>query len=140
MKKTDLRFRDLPKDFTSLCKYHLPRPIHDVVELENTREAAATFAGQEEEMTDDQNDYFETLCTLIEDYETRQVSPFKKSSGLEMLQYLLSENKMSGAGLARILGVDRAHGTKLLRGERKLTLAHVRKLSVQFRVSADVFL
>lgn len=47
---------------------------------------------------------------------------------------------MSAADLARLLDVHRTLGAMILRGERKLTLKHVRTLARHFGVSADVFL
>ena len=47
---------------------------------------------------------------------------------------------MSAADLARLLDVHRTLGAMILRGERKLTLNHVRTLARHFAVSADVFL
>jgi HTH-type transcriptional regulator / antitoxin HigA len=140
MKKIKSAFRELPKSFAALCQYHLPRPIHDEVDFANTNEVASLFAGHETQMSRDQSDYFETLCTLLEDYETRTLPPIKKSSGINLLHSLLEEHKMTGSALGSLLGVDRSHATKLLRGERQLTLAHVRKLAAHFRVGAEVFI
>jgi antitoxin component HigA of HigAB toxin-antitoxin module len=47
---------------------------------------------------------------------------------------------MSAADLSRILGTSRNLGAMILRGERQLTLAHVRTLAKHFCVSADLFL
>ena len=44
------------------------------------------------------------------------------------------------ADLARLLNVHRTLGAMILRGERQLTLAHVRTLAKHFSVSADLFL
>jgi len=46
---------------------------------------------------------------------------------------------LAPADLSRILGCSRNLGAMILRGERKLTLKHVRTLSRRFRVSADLF-
>ena len=42
--------------------------------------------------------------------------------------------------LARLLDVHRTLGGMILRGERQLTMAHVRTLAKRFCVSADLFL
>ena len=36
--KTKLRFQELPKEYASLCRVFLPRPIHDSAEYDNTVE------------------------------------------------------------------------------------------------------
>ena len=52
-----------------------PRPIHDDVSYRNTVEIADVFAGFEDRMTADQNDYFDLLCQLIEKYDVETVKP-----------------------------------------------------------------
>jgi len=52
----------------------------------------------------------------------------------------LDAHNLGAADLARLLGVHRSLGGMILRGERQLTLAHVRTLARHFCVSADLFL
>jgi HTH-type transcriptional regulator/antitoxin HigA len=92
------------------------------------------------DLTADQEDYFDLLCRLIEDYEKEQGLPAPKVSGLDALRHLLEASGMSAADLARLLDVHRTLGAMILRGERQLTLAHVRALAKRFKVSADLFL
>jgi len=51
---------------------------------------------------------------------------------------LLEQNDMSAADLARVLGCDRSVGPKLLRGERRLTVDHIRTLARHFQVDPGV--
>ncbi len=135
---TRLRFEAMPKDYTGLCRLHMPRPIRDKVDFENIVEITDAMAGHS--LTPDQDDYFDLLCRLVEDYEKEHGPNAPKVSGLAALRHLLDEHDMSAADLARLLGVHRTLGAMILRGERQLTLAHVRKLSEHFSVSADLFL
>ena len=135
---TRLRFEAVPKDYTGLCRMLTPRPIHDKVDFENVTEITDAMAGHK--LTPDQEDYFDLLCRLIEDYEKEQGLPAPKVTALDALQHLLDAHDMSAADLARLLDVHRTLGAMILRGERQLTLAHVRKLSKHFSVSADLFL
>ena len=136
--QTKIKFVRLPKDYAGLCRMLTPRPIHDKVDFENVTEITDAMAGHK--LTADQEDYFDLLCRLIEDYEKEQCLPAPKVSGLDALQHLLKAHDMSAADLARLLGVHRTLGGMILRGERQLTLAHVRTLAKHFRVSADLFL
>jgi antitoxin component HigA of HigAB toxin-antitoxin module len=141
MKKAigQIQFADLPADYAGLCRRHPPRPIHDRVDYENTTEITDALAGHD--LTPDQEDYFDLLCSLIEDYDRERVaSAARKTTGLTALQHLLNENGMSAADLARLLDVHRTLGAMILRGERQLTLAHVRTLAERFKVSADLFI
>ena len=67
-------------------------------------------------------------------------SRWPKVSGLDALKHLMEANHMSAADLSRLLGTSRNLGAMILRGERQLTLAHVRTLAKRFCVSADLFL
>ncbi len=136
---TRLNFAGMPKSYTGLCQILTPRPIHDKVDFENVTEITDAMAGHK--LTADQEDYFDLLCQLIENYEKEHgqlIAP--KVTGLEMLQHLLDAHDMSAADLARLLEVHRTLGAMILRGERKLTLNHVRTLSRRFNVSGDLFL
>jgi HTH-type transcriptional regulator/antitoxin HigA len=137
--KTKLRFHDLPKDYAALCGVFLPRPIHDAVDYANMVEVTDAMVLWHDEFTQDQVDYFELLCSLIEEYDAKNVK-WPKVTGLGMLKHLLEARAMSAADLSRLLGGSRNLGAMILRGERKLTLNHVRILARQFRVSADLFL
>ena len=135
--QTKTEFARLPKDYAGLCRMLTPRPIHDKVEFENVAEITGAMAGHK--LTPDQEDYFDLLCRLIEDYEKERVNA-PKATALDALQHLLDANDMSAADLARLLDVHRTLGGMILRGERQLTLAHVRTLAKRFNVSADLFL
>ncbi len=135
--QTKIEFARLPKDYTGLCRMLTPRPIHDKVDFENVAEITDAMAGHK--LTADQEDYFDLLCRLIEDYDKKHLDA-PKATALDALQHLLDAHDMSAADLARLLDVHRTLGGMILRGERQLTLAHVRALSKHFSVSADLFL
>jgi HTH-type transcriptional regulator/antitoxin HigA len=136
--KTKLRFQDLPKDYTSLCRVFLPRPIHDAVDYANVVEVTDAMALWHDDFTCDQADYFDLLCSLIEEYDAKNVK-WPKVTGVDVLKHLLGEQGLVAADLSRLLGGSRNLGAMILRGERKLTLNHVRTLARHFGVSADVF-
>ena len=137
--KTKFRFADLPKDYTGLCRVFLPRPIHDAVDYANVSEVADAMVLWHDDFTRDQADYFELLCSLIEEYDAKNVK-WPQVTGLDMLKHLLDAQSMRAADLSRLLGGSRNLGAMILRGERKLTLNHVRTLARHFHVSADLFL
>ena len=131
-------FARLPKDYAALCRLHMPRTIRDKIDFENVTEIMDAMAGHK--LTGDQEDYFDLLCRLIEDYEKEHAALVPpKVSGLEALQHLLDARDMTAADLARLLDVHRTLGAMILRGERQLTLSHVRILARHFGVSADLF-
>jgi antitoxin component HigA of HigAB toxin-antitoxin module len=63
-----------------------------------------------------------------------------KGTPLHTLKFLLEQHQLSAADLSRILGSDRSLGPKLLRGERRLTVDHIRTLARRFNVEPGVML
>lgn len=137
--KTKLRFQDLPKEYTSLCRLFLPRPIHDGVDYANVAEVADAMALWQDNFLTDQRDYFDLLCSLMEEYDAANVK-WPKVRGVDLLKHLLEEHGLAAADLSRILDGSRNLGAMILRGERNLTLPHIRKLAAHFKVSADAFI
>ena len=137
--KTKISFADLPKDYTGLCRRFLPRRIHDAVDYANVSEVADAMALWQDDFTPDQTDYFDLLCTLIEEYDAENVK-WPKLKGRDILQHLLDEHQLAAADLSRILDGSRNLGAMILRGERNLTLPHVRKLAAHFKVSPELFI
>ncbi|MFM2295530.1 MAG: hypothetical protein RLZZ350_1943, partial [Verrucomicrobiota bacterium] len=94
--QTKIEFARLPKDDTGLCRTLTPRPIHDKVDYENVTEITDAMAGHK--LTADQEDYFDLLCRLIEDYDKEHAQlESAKVTGLDALQHLLEAHDMSAA-------------------------------------------
>jgi HTH-type transcriptional regulator/antitoxin HigA len=136
--KSKISFDGLPKDYAGLCRVLLPRPIRDTVDYDNVVEITDAMALWHEDFTPDQRDYFDLLCTLIEDYDAEHVR-WPKLKGRDIVQHFLEQRGLTGADLSRILGGSRNLGAMILRGDRNLTLAHVRKLAAHFKISPEVF-
>ena len=92
-------------------------------------------------LTKGQSLYLATLVQLVQAYENaHHAIDTVGLSGLSMLKQLLDENDMSASDLTRLLGIHVSMGSKILKGERSLTVEHVKKLSARFRVNPSVFL
>ena len=128
----------LPKTYRELVGLHMPRPIGDKVSYENTVEIVDALAGHK--LNPDQEDYLELLSDLIESYEEEHLPKLPKVTGHKLVQFLLTENELTGDDLARILKVDRSVAYKILKGRRNLTTDHIRRLADHFSVRADLFL
>jgi HTH-type transcriptional regulator / antitoxin HigA len=134
-----MRDADVPKTYDQLLAMHPLRPIHNDVELDHATKMIDILAGRD--LNEDQTDYLDVLSTLVEAYENTHYSLNDPTiCGLDALQALLDEHGMSAADLARLLGVHRSMGSKLLKGERALTARHLQMLSERFKVSTDLFL
>ena len=136
---TLMHYEDIPKTYDQLLALHPLRPIHNDVELEHATGMIDILAGHD--LNADQADYLDVLSTLVEAYENTHY-PLEAPAicGLDALRALLDEHGMSATDLARMLGMHRSMGSKLLKGERVLTVRHLQRLSDRFKVSADLFL
>lgn len=130
----------LPGRFEDLSALMPPRAIMDDSHLNENLQMIDRLMGIPRH-TKGQAAYLETLVQLVEAYEARHHAIATDDlSGLDALRHLLAEHEMSGSDLARLLGVHVSMGSKLLKGDRSLTVEHVRKLAERFRVKADLFM
>jgi HTH-type transcriptional regulator/antitoxin HigA len=132
--------KKLPSRFEELVRIMPPQAIRDDVHYENTLEIIDRLMAAEK-LTKGQEHYLETLVQLIEAYESeRHAIDTSDLSGLDCLRHLLEENGMNASDLARLLGIHPSMGSKILRGERALTVDHLKKLSARFKVSPQLFI
>ncbi len=80
--------------------------------------------------------YLEVLSRNIELYERSRFPTDHDPIG--NLRFLLGENGLTASDLGRMLG-HRELGSKILKRQRRLTVAHIRKLSNRFGVSPATF-
>lgn len=134
------RFTKLPGQFANLVRAMPPQAIMDDVQYENTLEMVDRLMASGK-LTRGQSVYLETLVQLVQVYESSH-HPIDTSgiSGLATLAHLLAENEMSASDLARLLGVHASMGSKILKGERALTIDHLKKLAARFKVSPSIFI
>jgi HTH-type transcriptional regulator/antitoxin HigA len=131
---------NLPGRFEALVALMPPQAIADDAQYENTVERidALMAAGR---LTAGQELYLETLVQLVEAYESaHHAIDTADLRGIDALKHLMAENGMSASDLARLLGVHASMGSKLLAGERSLTVGHIRKLADRFKVSPELFM
>ncbi len=137
-KMASITFAGMPKDYRGLVAMFPLRPVHDAVDLDNATEIADAMAGHD--LSRDQEDYFDVLATLIDQYEKANVpQPKRKHDPLGNLKFLMEQHALNASELGRIIG-QRELGLKGLRGERELSKAHIRKLADYFRVSPAMFI
>jgi HTH-type transcriptional regulator / antitoxin HigA len=131
-------FSRMPKTFVGLCRLLAPRPIRDEADYDNAIEMLDSLVGFK--LNKDQLDYVEVLTTLVGVYEDEHHAiDTSDISGLDSLKYLMEQNDMNASDLGELLG-NRSLGSKILRGERELSKAHLRILADRFKVDAGLFL
>ena len=116
----------LPKTYAGLMALHLLRPIRDRLEAENAAEMMDRLAGHA--LNEEQSDYLDLLSDLHAKWEESQ-QPWRRASGTELLRLLLAEHGVGAPYLAKLLGIDISLAYRLLRGERRLTAAQIRRIA-----------
>ncbi len=71
---------------------------------------------------------------------TWTTTTWPKLDDREILRQLLEQQGLSAADLSRLLDGSRNLGAMILRGERSLTLPHIRKLATHFKVGPELFI
>jgi HTH-type transcriptional regulator/antitoxin HigA len=130
----------LPSRFEALVALMPPQAIAADVQYANTVEMidALMAAGR---LTKGQQLYLETLVQLVQAYEAaHHAIDTSDLGGIDLLKHLLAENGMNASDLARLLGVHASMGSKILNGDRSLTVEHIRKLADRFKVGPGLFL
>ncbi len=132
-------FDRLPKDYLGLCRHYVPRPLHDAADYAAARQAIEPLVGFEDRLSADQVDYLEAVSSFLEAYDQARVK-WPRGTPLDTLNFLLEQHGLCAADLSRLLGVDRSLGPKILRGERQLTVNHIRTLARHWDVEPGLFL
>ncbi len=131
--------RNIPTDWKELvAQLYLLKPIRTRGDYNRAMHIIEMLAGRTN-LNTDQEAYLESLSILVEAYEKEHFEIEPKSTPLETLKFLLEQNGLSGSDLGRILG-QRQVGSKILRGERNLSKAHIKTLAEHFSVDSSLFL
>jgi HTH-type transcriptional regulator/antitoxin HigA len=136
--KHDDRKTKLPGRFEDLVRLMPPQAIMDDMHYENTIEMIDRLMARRK-LSKGQEIYLETLVQLVQAYEASHHA-IEPPKGIDALKLILEEHGMSASGLARLLGVHPSMGSKILKGERALTVDHLKLLSARFKVRADTFM
>ncbi len=131
-------FAKLPKTYKALCRLHLPRTLHDEIELDAVTEIIDLMAGHP--LTADQADYLETLAELAEAYESTNHPAPAIQPPHQFLAAHLENIGMTATEWGKLIGIDRSTASRPLRGERKLNTAHVRKTAEALNLEASLLI
>jgi HTH-type transcriptional regulator/antitoxin HigA len=90
------------------------------------------------ELAPQERDYLDVLARLVEDYEDEH-DPLPELSGVEALRFLIEENGLSQAQLARDTGVPVTTLNEILTGKRGISPAVRKALAGRFKVAPTLF-
>jgi HTH-type transcriptional regulator/antitoxin HigA len=140
MPTTNRTQEKLPGRFEDLVGLMPPQALMDEVHYGNVL-AMIDRVMSAGKLTKGQQLYLETLVQLVEAYESQhhrvETSDLR---GVDVLRQLMDENAMCASDLARLLGVHVSMGSKILKGERSLTVEHLRTLADRFKVRPELFM
>jgi len=85
-----------------------------------------------------ERDRLDVLVTLVDAYEQTHY-PIDPPGPLEAIRFRLEQQGLSESALVGVIG-DRARVREVMRGQRALTLAMVRRLHEQFQIPAEVLI
>jgi HTH-type transcriptional regulator/antitoxin HigA len=83
-------------------------------------------------------DELEVLSLLINDYESKHY-PMPKANPVEAIKFRLEQMGLDDAELSKILGF-RSRKSEILSGQRKLSLAMIRRLHEVLNIPAEVLI
>lgn len=130
----------LPRSFDALVRLMPPMVIRDDIQHANTVEMIDRLM-RVDRPSKGQSDYAETLVALVEAYEARHHAiDVSDLTGTRMLEHVLQQSGTSASQLARLLKVHPSMGSKILKGERRLTWEHAKTLAVHFRLAPALFM
>ena len=128
-----------PTTFDALVGELMPAAIHDKAAygyaMEMVRRLAVVPA-----LNEDQTRYLDTLCVLVAAYEKNHRTVGKAAlKPHDVLREFVADHGMKIRELGALLGVSPSAASMILKGDRALTLDHVRKLAERFKVSTALF-
>ena len=124
-------------EYATLLAKTLPAVIHSEKENEHYTALLEELDRRPGKLTTAEQRLAELLTLLIEDFEEKHYS-LKASTGIEVLEELIQSNGLKQKDLVDIFGTPSII-SEVLRGKRKFTTEHIRKLSRRFHVSPELF-
>ncbi len=124
-------------EYAALLTHALPAVIRSAAENERYIRLLEELDGKGNRMTAAERRLADLLTLLIEDFEEKHY-PLKPADPVTVLAELIEANGLKQKDLLDIFGSPSII-SEVLRGKRKLTTGHMRKLSRRFNVSPEIF-
>lgn len=132
------RVRRITDTYFDLVRRFPLRAVRNDAELRAGLAVANELMRRGEKLDSGERDYLDTLISLLETYEKKRF-PIPKAPPLEVLKHLMEARDMRPTDLGKLIG-SKANATLILKGQRELSKAHIRKLAEFFHVSPAVFI
>ena len=124
-------------EYASLLTNTLPSVIRSEAENERHIAMLEELDRKGTRMSAAERRMAELLTLLIEDFEEKHYA-LKASSPVDVLNEVMMANNLKQKDLLDVFGTP-SIVSEVLRGKRKLTTEHIRRLSRRFHLSPEVF-
>ena len=126
------------REYQRLLGKSLPHVIKTETENEHYVRQVEELDAHVDELTSAEKELAELLTVLIEHFEDRHYA-LKPASPLEVLEELMRANALKQKDLVDVFGTA-SIVSEVMKGKRRLTIDHIRRLSQRFHVSPELFL
>jgi HTH-type transcriptional regulator / antitoxin HigA len=126
------------REYQRLLDRTLPRVIRTEAENEHYLELLAQLDARSDELSSAEKELADLLTLLVEDFEEQHYA-LKAAPPVEVLRELMRVHDLKQRDLTDIFGTP-SIVSEVLKGKRKFTTDHIRKLSQRFHVSSELFL
>jgi HTH-type transcriptional regulator / antitoxin HigA len=109
-----------------------------VIKTEEENERMLALADKGENRTPEEDQLFELVTRLIEDFEEEHY-PIPDAPPHRILRFLMEQNDLRQSDLLPIFG-SRGYVSDVVNGKRAISKAHAKALGEMFHVSPDVFI
>ena len=126
-----------PDRYLEMLREFPPRPIRNDDEHRRAIEVIDGIIDRDR-LTPDEEDYLEVLGLIVGAYED-SIYEHPEFSGVDRVRYLMEENALSQADLARETGISVQSLSDVLNGKRHISPKVREKLARRFSVPASLF-
>jgi HTH-type transcriptional regulator/antitoxin HigA len=124
-------------DPAEMIAHGAPHVIHNDAELEAYTRALFQLTALENPSRSEQ-EALELLTLLVDHYE-KEHYPIPSANPVSVVRFLLEQQNLKQRDLIPEFGTESAV-SMFLAGQRNLTIEQVRRLSVRFKLPADIFI
>lgn len=124
-------------DPAEMIAHGAPHVIHNDAELEAYTDALFQLTARENPSRDEV-EAIELLTLLVERYEQEHF-PIPAADPVSVVRFLIEQQNLTQRDLVPQFGSESAV-SMFLAGQRNLTVEQVRKLSIRFKLPADLFI
>ena len=123
--------------YSALLVRFPPRVIRSEEQNEGYIQALYELEQNQNSWSPEEAELADLLTLLIENYEEQHYQ-LPRSSPLQMLQFLMDQHGLKQKDLVDVFGTPSV-ASEVLNSKRELSKEHIRRLSVRFHVSPELF-